>query len=420
LKILYLGPDLGIPVLGRKGASVHVRELVRALSRAGHSVVLASPLLSKSPWEPPAELEVPIIQLPLAPPAYEAVLAVKSFEESVDASSSLPGELRRILWNQQAAVELKRRFEHHRPDVIYERASLYATVGALLAEVLDVPLLVELNAPIAEEQATYRASGLGELAAHAERWALTRADAVLAVSEPLREYAAGLGVGAGRIHVVVNGVDPARFHPGASDPEVTARWGIDADGAVLGFTGGLRPWHGVAALPELLERLSEGHGDVRLVVAGDGPLRAELERELRRRGLEDRAVLTGSLSHDEIPALVRRFDVALAPYERLEHPFYFSPLKLFEYMACAKPVVVAGVGQLPEIVEHGKTGLVYPPGDLDALTSACDRLLSDPALRRRQGDEAARLVRERYTWDHNAARVTELARSMLASPAERG
>jgi glycosyltransferase involved in cell wall biosynthesis len=420
LKILYLCPDLGIPVLGRKGASVHVRELVRAFSRAGHSVVLASPLLSKSPWEAPAELEVPVMALPLAPPAYESVLAVKAFEESVDAPSSLPGELRRILWNQQAVVELKRRFEHHRPDVIYERASLYATVGAVLAELLDVPLLVELNAPIAEEQATYRATGLGELAARAERWALPRADAVLAVSEPLREYAAGLGVDAERIHVVMNGVDPTRFHPGAPDPEVAVRWGIDGDGAVLGFTGGLRPWHGVAALPELLERLLQRHGDVRLVVAGDGPLRPELESQLRRRGLAERAVLTGSVPHDDVPALVRRFDVALAPYERLDHPFYFSPLKLFEYMACAKPVVVAAVGQLPEIVEDGKAGLVYPPGDVDALTNACDRLLSDADLRRRQGDEAARLVREHYTWDHNAARVTELTRSLLSARAKSG
>jgi glycosyltransferase involved in cell wall biosynthesis len=420
LKILYLCPDLGIPVLGRKGASVHVRELVRALARAGHSVVLASPVLSKSPWEPPAELEVPVMPLPLAQPAYEAIRAVQAFEESVAAASSLPGELRRILWNQQAAVELERRLEHHRPDLIYERASLYATAGAVLADVLDVPLLMELNAPIAEEQATYRATGLGQLAARAERWALTRADAVLAVSEPLREYATGLGVDAGRVHVVVNGVDPACFHPGPPDPEVTARWGIGGDGVVLGFTGGLRPWHGVAALPELLERLSARHRDVRLVVAGDGPLRPELESELRRRGLADRAVLTGSVPHQEVPGLVRRFDVALAPYERLEHPFYFSPLKLFEYMACAKPVVVAGVGQLPEIVEDGKTGLVYPPGDLDALTSACDRLLSDAALRRRQGEEAARLVRDRYTWDHNAARVTELARALLASRAESG
>ncbi len=419
MKILYLCSDLGIPVLGRKGASVHVRGLASALDRAGHSVVVASGLLGKSPWERPAKLDVPVIHLPLAADAYETVLGIKAFGERVGAGASLPGELRRILWNQQAAVELKRRFENHRPDVIYERASLYATLGVLLAEELEVPLLVELNAPIAREQTTYRDTGLGELAAHAERFALPRADAVLAVSGPLRDYAVEVGVSPERVHVVPNGVDPARFHSGPSDPDTRARFGLD-DGPVLGFTGGLRPWHGVMALPEVLERLVAGEERVQLVVVGEGPLRADLEREIRARDLDGRAVLTGSVAHEQVPALVREFDVALAPYDRLDHAFYFSPLKVFEYMACGKPVVAAAIGQLSELVDDGSTGFTYTPGDVDAFAAACARLLSDPDLRRRQGEEAARRVRERYTWARNAARVTEVARGLLEARAGPG
>src|SRR3712207_9328301 len=75
------------------------------------------------------------------------------------------------------------RFENHAPDFIYERASLYSTAGVLLARELGRPLIVELNSPLSVEQATYRATGLGDLAARAERWALSRADAVLAVSK---------------------------------------------------------------------------------------------------------------------------------------------------------------------------------------------------------------------------------------------
>ena len=104
--------------------------------------------------------------------------------------------------------------------------------------------------------------------------------------------------------------------------------------------------------------------------------------------------------------------MALAPYPRLDHPFYFSPLKLFEYMACGVPVVAAEVGQIAEVVRDGETGLLYPPGDADALVAACDRLLADSPLRRRVGEAAAKEVHTRYTWDHNAARVVELARSL--------
>jgi glycosyltransferase involved in cell wall biosynthesis len=414
MRILYLSPDLGVPVLGRKGASVHVRGLVGAFTRAGHRVVLAAPLLNKSPWEEPAELAAQLLHLPLGAEATEIVLAVKAFEETVGAESSLPGELRRILHDQQSAVALKRRFEHHPPDFIYERASLYATAGVKLARELGVPLLLELNAPLAEEQATYRATGLGDLAARAERWALTRADALLAVSAALREYATSLGVDPARVHVMPNGVDPVEFQPGLPDRSVRARWDL-GDGPVLGYVGGLRPWHGVGALPALLERLVERFEGLRLVVAGDGPLRLELERAIARAGLARTAVFTGSIPHEQVPALIRSFDLALAPYDRFERPFYFSPLKLFEYMACGVPVVAADLGQIAEIVDDD-SGLVYPAGDLEGLTAACEVLLGDPALRRRQGEAAAEKVRSRHTWDHNAARVTDLARSLLGPP----
>jgi glycosyltransferase involved in cell wall biosynthesis len=420
VRILYLSPDLGVPVLGRKGASVHVRGLANAFTRAGHRVVLAAPLLNKSPWEEPAEPAAQLLHLPLSAEATEIVLAVKAFEETVGAESSLPGELRRILYDQQSAVALKRRFEHHPPDFIYERASLYATAGVKLAGELGVPLLLELNAPLAEEQATYRATGLGDLAARAERWALTRADAVLAVSAPLRDYATSLGVDPARAHVVPNGVDPTEFRPGPPDRSVRVQWGL-GDGPVLGYVGGLRPWHGVGMLPALLERLAGRFEDLRLVIAGDGPLRPELERAITSAGLTREAVFTGSIAHEQVPALIRSFDLALAPYDRFERPFYFSPLKLFEYMACGIPVVAADLGQIAEIVD-GDSGLVYPAGDLEGLTAACERLLGDPALRRRQGETAADKVRGRHTWDHNAARVTELAKALVGprpGPGER-
>jgi glycosyltransferase involved in cell wall biosynthesis len=414
VKILYICPDLGIPVLGRKGASVHVRELVAAFGRAGHSVVVATPQLNKSPWEEPAEIEASLMHMPPGPEAVAAVLALKTFNETLGLENSLPGELRRILHDQEWGMRLKRRFENHRPDFIYERASLYATAGAFLARELERPLILELNSPLAVEQTTYRATGLGELAAQAERWTLARADAVLAVSELLRDYAISLGADSDRVHVVPNGVDTERFHPGESDPETRKRWGL-GDGPVLGFVGGLRPWHGVKVLPAVLERLAPSHPGLKLAIVGDGPLRGDLERDVRERGLADNAVFTGSLPHEEIAPLIRRFDVALAPYPRPDHDFYFSPLKLFEYMACGVPVVAAGLGQIEEVVRDGDTGLLYPPDELNALLEACERLLSDPDLRLRISSAAAKEIHNHYTWDHNAERASNLARSLISA-----
>ena len=262
MKILYICPDLGIPVLGRKGAAVHVRELVAAFRRAGHSVVLATPLLNKSPWEEPARFESSLLHMPPSPEVIEAVLALKRFNETLGIENSLPGELRRILHDQEWGVRLKRKFDNHRPHFIYERVSLYSTVGVFLARELDRPLIIELNSPQALEQTTYRATGLGELAAQSERWTLSRADAVLTVSAALRDYAVSLGVDPDRVHVLPNGVNAELFRPESPEPEVNERWGL-GDSLVLGFVGGLRPWHGVEVLPALLDRLVRRHPALR-------------------------------------------------------------------------------------------------------------------------------------------------------------
>jgi glycosyltransferase involved in cell wall biosynthesis len=414
VKILYLCPDLGIPVLGRKGASVHVRGLVAALCRIGPSVILSAPLLNKSPWEEPASIAAQLLHLPPSAESTASFLTLKAFNHTLGVENSLPGELRRTLYNQDMLAQLTRRFENDPPDFIYERASLYATAGVSLARELCVPMLVELNTPLALEQSVYRATGLGELALQAERYTLSRADAVLAVSAALRDHVVSLGVASERVHVVPNGVDASLFRARPSDGAVRQRWGLDG-GPVLGYVGGLRRWHGVAALPPLLERLGQRYRGLRLVIVGNGPLRGDLERDLRLRGLLHSVVFTGARPHEEIAALIGQFDVALAPYAYLDHAFYFSPLKLFEYMACGVPVVAAASGQIAEVVQDGETGLLYPPGDLEALTAACGRLLADSALRQRLGQPGAREVHSRYTWDHNAARVTELACSLLAA-----
>lgn len=412
LNILYLCADLGIPILGRKGASVHVRELAAAFGRAGHSVIVAGSLLSKSPWEEPEDLEARLLHLPPTPETTATFYALKDFNDTLGVEDSLPGEMRRILYNQEVLAQLERRFQNHRPDFIYERASLYSTAGIRLARTLERPLILELNSPLAVEQSTYRATGLGDLAARSERWILSRADAVLAVSVPLREYAISLGAEPERVHVVPNSVNPELFHSDDSaDPEVGR---TPAGGPVLGFVGGLRPWHGVEVLPALVERLTGRYPDIRLVIAGDGPLRGELERDARERGIEQNVVFTGALPHEEIPAEIRRFDVALAPYPRLKHDFYFSPLKIFEYLACGVPVVAAGLGQIPDIVRDGETGLLYPPDEPEALLAACERLLEDPDLRESLGRAAAKDVHTHYTWDRNAERATELARALAA------
>ncbi len=410
MRILSLCPDLGIPVLGQKGASVHVRALADALSGLGHQVLLAAPKLVGSPWDHPESVTAEVLHLPPDDDIQATALAVGRHAQALEVESGLPGELRRILYNEAQTAKLPRRFAKAPPDLIYERASLHWTAGAALAAAIDRPLIVELNAPLALEQEHYRRSALTELAAAAERRTLSSAHAVFCVSEPLRAHAIAAGASPERVHVVPNGVDPDAFRPRPRSDATRTHLGLNG-GSVLGFVGGLRPWHGVENLPELLERvLAAGH-DATLLLVGDGPLRRPLAAECARRGLSGRTVFTGWRPHDELPGLLAEFDIALAPYPDLSHDFYFSPLKLYEYMAAGTPVVASRTGQIAEAVRDGETGLLHAPGDVAGMARACLRLLDDPALGRRIGETASREVRTSHTWSANAQRVIDVAAS---------
>ena len=417
MKILYVCSDLGIPVLGNRGGSIHVRSLVSAFARAGHSVIVASPLLTKSSWERPARLEVPVLRVEPSSATDSAWRSVDAFVATLGATSAVPDELRRILYNHDLAEALRRTFRDEAPDIIYERCAIYGTGGAVAAEALGAPLLLEVNAPLLVEDRIYRrGQGAGELAAAAERWTITRAAAVLVVSAPVREYVVSLGVAQERVHTVPNGIDAEVFRPGPRAPAVRARWGLNGE-PVVGFVGGYQPWHGIDALPALLERLLPRHPDVRLVVVGDGRGRREFERQVEARGLAAHVRVTGAVPHEDVPALIREFDVAVAPYPPPDHDFYFSPLKLFEYMGCAAAIAAPRLGQIEEVVRHGDTGLLYAPSDPKAFADACDRLLSDRALARRLGVAAAADVRAKYTWDRNAARITRIAETLIGKRA---
>ncbi len=138
------------------------------------------------------------------------------------------------------------------------------------------------------------------------------------------------------------------------------------------------------------------------MIVGDGPT-VELFRALADRW-PGQVTITGEIPLGHVPQYVRAMDVALAPYPPLER-FYFSPLKVLEYMAAGRPVVASAIGQVAELIRDGETGLLVPPGDVSALTAAVRRLASDRDLRLRLGALAAREIRQRHTWTQRASDI---------------
>ena len=241
------------------------------------------------------------------------------------------------------------------------------------------PGILELNAPLTDEQARYRVLIQAETARCLLAASMRVARLVAAVSDPVAAWARALAGADINVAVVPNGVDPRRFTLPA--PARTS------DGFVVGFVGTLKPWHG---LPTLIEAFAIGAGAIpsaRLLIVGDGPERSRIEQDITRHGLADRAVITGAVAHDAVPGLLAQMDVAVAPYPPLDD-FYFSPLKLTEYMAAGLPVVASAVGQVPSLITDEHTGLLFEPGDVRALAAALARLQDDKPLLLRLGRAA--------------------------------
>jgi glycosyltransferase involved in cell wall biosynthesis len=150
--------------------------------------------------------------------------------------------------------------------------------------------------------------------------------------------------------------------------------------------------------------------DVRALIVGDGPERGKLEALAGDLRIADRVVFAGAVPHHAIPEHLAAMTVAVAPY-RGQADFYFSPLKIVEYLAAGLPVVASEQGDLAHLV--GKAGLMVTPDDAAELADALDKVLGDPELRRTM-HFAARRHAAGMTWDAAAAQVETALISAIA------
>ncbi len=418
MNIVYLCSDFGIPIHGNKGASIHVREVSQALTGLGHRVEIIAP---RTGGAAPDGFGIAVHELRLN--SHDKQL-FGLLREDPAGSEPAAKEIRSMLyasWLRHAAPPILRELQ---PDAIYERYALLATAGSSLARELGVPHILEVNAPLSEEQAIHRGSTFAQTARAIEQTVLSSATHVIAVSDALRDWMIGIGVAPERITVASNGVDVERFASGGGAAEVRRRHSLSGQ-PVIGFVGTLKAWHGTANLIRafaMIVRERSGTGLPHLLIVGDGPERERLESLSREENVAHLVTFTGSVAHGEIPACIAAMDIVTAPYdESSDH--YFSPLKLFEYMASGRPIVAAGIGQIATCISDGDTGLLYPPGDVPSLARQMGRLLNDPALADALGRAAQLVARKRHGWSNNAHTVVDLIETAvqpLVSPVVTG
>lgn len=383
MRILYAALDQQVP--GTLGGSVHVQSVAEGLAALGHEVHVA--VTQGGPW-PAGRVEWHAMSPPLG-----------------------RHELR---WTRARAVtDLARRVS---ADVVMERYYNFGGEGVLAAGRLGVPAVLEVNAPIVDHAGSIKA----------------RIDRTLLV-EPMRRWREALcrktdlfitpnveilppWVDRAKVLEAEWGADVDHFRPDASGPLPFAR---DPNRVLCVFAGAFRSWHGVTQLSAALSRLhAAGEHRLGAVFIGDGPERAAAQRASRD---VPGVTFTGAVPHDQLPQCLAAADIGVAPFDPSKHKplalgFFWSPLKIFEYMSTGLPVVAPRLPRIAKLVGDGTEGLLYDPANPRTLDEMLVRL-TDRSLREQLGNAGRARAVAQYSWRAHCALIDERLRALVAGKA---
>ncbi|MGQ9548756.1 MAG: glycosyltransferase family 4 protein [Roseiflexus sp.] len=386
MNILYVAS--GIPVPGTLGGSVHTLEVARGLMQRGHTVDVVA-------CTHPDVFDVAALMRPVS----------SRYERFRLHHINVPKPL--ALLSAPVIMRLTRALK---PDIIIERYYNFAGAGILAAHRLGIPSILEVNALIVDPPVVLKRRLDDLLGGPMRRWAIAQCRMADRIVTPLhttvppdipRSRIVELPWGANVEHFCID-----------RPPEDTA-----SDLRTIVFLGSFRPWHGALDAVRAGGLLVEQGHACHFLFIGDGPQRAAAERLAARwRGY---FTFTGAVPYDRVPSLLAQASIAVAPFDTAAHPalraagFFWSPLKVFEYMAAALPVVTIDIPPLNQIVRHGSEGLLYPEGDVNALARAIVYLLNHSDEARAMGERGRARVKAHFSWSRHCEALERVMEERL-------
>ena len=380
MNILYISRE-NAP--GDHGGAVHTWQVASLLSRSGHHVKL---LCHRLPTEPRLESRDGV-------EIHRANLALLGRSIPIRGLPALgrlwPGDF----------------------DVVMERFDVFGGLGAIYNRARGTPLLLEVNYPHLEELVSkwrlrrFRRLFMNPLIFGLRAWSLwqySRASAIIATRASIVPVEHRH-----KIDLVHWGADTDLFRPawetGETKEELKRRLKL-GDGPVVVSHGSFQPWHGVESMPDIIARVVAREDDVLFLILGRSRGLDRMSKRLQDLGLSSHCRFVGKVAHDQIPEYLRAADLALAPFDSSAYPplldfgFFWSPAKVFEYMACGVPLVTTDQDYLRQVIEGSAAGHCFPQGDAEALAKGVLHLLSQPGLRQEMGRAGRRAALERFSW----------------------
>lgn len=389
MKIIYITlENLSL----NKGPSTHIKEVIKRLAKRGHKITLIG--RSQSRFNIGSDNSDDM--------GYQVhFLTIPSMNQSI---SVLVSAVILILY----LFKLMKSY-----DVVYAR-DYHATIVGLIPKILfHKPIIFEVNGLAHIEQALKKGNFLNRalcfLLKRAEITATRSCDRVITVTSAIASYLASeFKCPQEKVKVIGNGVDSKRFFP-IQDQDVL--WNIrqnlriTSNDFVVIFVGNLARWQGVDILIQSATYLLKAGINIKTIIVGDGPLKDEVIELVRQTQFPDKFILTGSVCHRDIPRLINVAHVGAAPFVAdRNRRTGVSPLKVFEYLSCGKPVVSTTLDGL-EFIEKEKIGRLVEPGDPLSFASALRDFIENPRAREDAGRRAREIAVDHFDWEFRTREV---------------
>jgi glycosyltransferase involved in cell wall biosynthesis len=305
-------------------------------------------------------------------------------------------------------------------DVIYARDFHTVIIALVPRLIFGKKLVFEING-LANEERKLKSHSIGNqilawFIKKAEATATRCCDRIVSVTQHISNYLTrSFHCRPEKIRVIGNGVNTERFYP-IHDEALLLGWrkrfGIAKEDVLVAFVGNLALWQGVSVLVESAVRLLSRESQLKFLIAGEGLVKTDLEKRVLNWRLNGSFVFTGMVDYGEIPILINLADICVAPFiARRNHKTGVSPLKVFEYMACGKPVVASRIKGL-EFVEEEGVGRLVDPEDVLGLEKALNDLIMNPKERMRLGQKGLQVARERFNWESKVIKIEEILKGL--------
>lgn len=388
MRIVYIAS--GIPVPGMLGGSTHALEVARGLAQRGHEIHLLA-----AGYEGWGGLSA------LARPVSTMLNGFHLHHQNIPKALTWMGAWG--IWRLIRAV---------RPDAIIERYYNFAGVGVWAAHRLGIPCVLEVNALIVDPPEVLKRRLDDALGGPMRRWAVMQCRWADCIVTPLHTTVPP-DISRSKIVEMPWGAAVGRFE----EEDDSTPWPLERGNGrgrlpTAVFLGSFRNWHGVVDFVRAGALLLASGRDYRFVLIGDGPERPDAER--LASAWPGRFHFTGAIPYAQVPGELRQATVGVAPFTTAPHPalrtagFFWSPLKVYEYMAASLPVVTTDLYPLNEIIHEGREGALFREGDLNDLAAAMDRVLSDPERASIMGAGACARVVAYYSWQQHCEKLEAL------------